>query len=94
MNNTQNMKLESHSTATVTTETYQILTESHGLVVYIVYLNDQRKIVDEMLRDDEGNTLDDPALFDDIQDFVDNYDEQQRRDEKNGLYGDKVDDAN
>jgi hypothetical protein len=88
------MKLESHTSSTITTETYQILTENHGPVTYIEYLNDKGKVIDCNLRDEDGNDIIDPALLEEIQEFIDNADEQQRRDEKNGLYGGKEDIAN
>ena len=86
------MQITSHTSATITTETYFITTEQ-GPVVYTEYLNDKGKVIDCTLRDDDGNNIDDAALLEQVQQFVDNQalaDEQQRRDEKNGLVGDKT----
>ena len=86
--------LESHTTATVKTETYRILTETQGPVTYIEYLDDKGKVIDCNLRDDEGNEISDPALLEEIQEFVDSTNEEQRRDEKNGLFGEHEDPSN
>lgn len=87
------MKLESHSTYAVTTETYNFITKQ-GPVTYMEYINDKGKVTDCNLRDEDGNEINDPVLLEKIQFFVDNIDEQLRRDEKNGLYPDKADIAN
>jgi len=86
--------LQLHSTSTVKTETYQILTETHGPVTYVEYFNDKGKVIDETLRDEDGNDINAPALLEKIQEFVDSTREKQRRDEKNGLYSTKADVAN
>jgi len=64
------MKLASHSTATITTETYQ-LSLGDKLLTYIEYLNDKGKVIDCTLRDVDGNEINDPALLEQVQDFVD-----------------------
>ncbi len=88
--------LESHTTATVKTETYRIATEEHGIVTYIEYLNEKGKVIDEILRDEEGNNIDGVALLllEEIQEFVDSVREEQRRDEKHGLSPTVADVAN
>jgi len=92
------MKLTLHTSSTITTETYSITTEDYGPVTYIEYLNDKGKAIDCTLRDEDGNDIQDPIILEEVQRFIDTADEdakeQQRRDEKNGLFGDKVDVAN
>ena len=90
------MKLESHTTSTVTTETYVVnLLEGLGVVTYIEYLNDKGKVIDCNLRDEDENEMNDPILLEEVQEFIDaEPEEQRRRDEKHGLFGDKEDIAN
>jgi hypothetical protein len=64
------MKIESHTSATVTTETYQLITE-RGPVTYIEYLNDKGKVIDSNLRDENGEEIADPTFLEEIQEFID-----------------------
>ena len=95
------MKLTSHTSAIVTTETYSITDETYGPLTYIEYLNDKGKVIDCTLRDEDGNDIDNPPLLEELQQFVDGLEqgkedakEHQRRDEKRGLYSDREDFAN
>lgn len=94
------MKIESHLSATITTETYQ-LSMNGKLFTFIEYFNDKGKVIDCNLRDVDGEEISDPYLLEQVQDFIDmgqfvaaEAAEEKRRDEKNGLYPDKVDVAN
>jgi hypothetical protein len=67
------MKIKNKTTETITTETYEM--EVNGCrCVYIDYLNQKGKCIDAVLRDDAGNNVDDPALMEQIQKEVDEYD--------------------
>lgn len=62
----------SHTTSNITTETYEIdLGGGRGKVTYIEYLNDSGKVIDEILRSEAGHEIDDPALLEEVQEFVD-----------------------
>jgi hypothetical protein len=96
------MKLSiiANTSANITTNTYN-LSLGDRLLTYIEYLNDKGKVIDCNLRDVDGDEINDPALLEQVQEFVDGLEpvkedaaEQQRRDEKNGLYHDKVDVSN
>ena len=89
-----NMQIQSHSTSNVITETY-IVSTPEGSVTYTEYLNDKGKVIDCNLRTEDGENIDDPALLEEIQQLIDDEpEEQRRRDEKHGLFGDKEDIAN
>ena len=95
------MKIESHTSATVTTETYSLIHELYGPLTYTEYLNDKGKVIDVTLRDSDGIDIDYPQLLQEIQEFVDGIEqgkqdaaETQRRDEKHGLFGGKTDISN
>jgi len=90
------MKTLSHTTSNITTETYQ-LALGGKLLTFTEYFNDKGKVIDSTLQDVDGEEITDTALIEEVQKFIDNGQyvaEQQRRDEKNGLYPDKVDVAN
>ena len=98
------MKIISHTSSTVTTETYE-LSLGDRLLTYIEYLNDKGKLIDCNLRDVDGDEINVPTLLETIQEFVNSFGEgkkqaaedaaeQQRRDEKHGLYPDREDFAN
>jgi len=65
------MKLESKTSSQSTVNSYRIITESHGPIVYLEYLNEKGHIIDEILRDEDGNDISDPALLEDVQEFID-----------------------
>lgn len=77
------MNVTNRTTSTNTINTYEIdLGEGKGKIVYIEYLNESGKLMDETLRDETGNEIDDgylpngydnaAALLEEVQKFVDN----------------------
>ena len=67
------MKLLAVDSNPVTVKTYTVEREG-DTYFYIDYINDQGKIVDSILRTTEGYEVDVPALFEEIQEFVDQED--------------------
>lgn len=67
------MKLKSRSTVTVTEDIYRLDLDGDGerIVVYTEYLNDKGKVIDINLRNVDGIDIDDPALLEEVQEFVD-----------------------
>ena len=66
------MKLINKSSSTVTTNTFEIDPEDGSKkITYIEYLNDKGRVIDENLRDSAGSEIDDPALLEVVQEFVD-----------------------
>ena len=91
------MKIISQTTDTIKRETYNLTAEDHGPVTYIEYRDSYNHIIDCNLRDENGNEIENPILLEEVQEFINSHEdsaEQQRRDEKNGLFGDKQDIAN
>lgn len=64
------MKLITKTTEYVHTETSVIETES-GNFTLIDYYNQKGKIIDSCLRDELGNNCEDPILFEEITEFLD-----------------------
>lgn len=65
------MTLTNRSTYTVTENTYHLSLDGGQKVNYTEFLNAKGKLTDCVLRDDSGNTIDDAALLEEIQEFVD-----------------------
>lgn len=64
------MNIISQTSSIVTTNTYVVLTR-YGRTVYIEHLNDKGKLIDCDLRSINGQEIDDPALLEEIQEFID-----------------------
>lgn len=64
------MQLISNTSSTITTNTFTFDIDGRK-VVYIEYLNEKNKVTDCNLRDENGNEIDDAALLEELQNFVD-----------------------
>ena len=98
------MKIVATTTEKQTIKTYK-LSLGDRLITYIEFINDKGKVIDCNLRDVDGEAIYEPMLLEQVEEFINSLnederqaaedaDEQLRRDEKNGLYPDKVDIAN
>lgn len=68
------MELLSKQEVSNLTEVTYVLRDDVGVLYYKEYINDSGKVVDTELRDKDGNSIDDPSLFEDIQTFIDKID--------------------
>jgi len=68
------MQITHKSSSMVIENTYHI-THKRGKhtskITYIEFLNNKNKLTDIVLRDEDGNDIDDPTLLEKIQDLVD-----------------------
>ena len=64
------MKILSTEIQTVTTETRIIKLPEGQKITYILYLNEKCKVIDEILRDETGEDIQDAELLERIQQFV------------------------
>ena len=64
------MNIISQESNTVTETTY-FLEDNGKKLVYKEWLNQKGKVIDEVLRDQNGNDIDDPALLERVQEAVD-----------------------
>lgn len=53
----------------ITEETF-ILQDSEGKLIYKEWLNEKGKVIDFQLRDKDGFSIDDPALVEEVQAFL------------------------
>jgi uncharacterized protein (DUF2141 family) len=66
------MKLISQQKEAVITETSIIELDSKLKVIVIDYFNEKGKIIDTIIRDENGFELDDPILYENINEFLEN----------------------
>ena len=59
-----------HDTSGPITEETFILRDSEGKLIYKEWLNEKGKVIDFQLRDKDGFSIDDPALVEEIQAFL------------------------
>lgn len=52
---------------------YEIGHEDYGILNYIEFVNETGRVIDEELRDCKGNSIDDPALMEDVKELVDGF---------------------
>jgi len=69
------MKLLDKIESVVTEVTYT-LADDISPFYYKEWLNDSGKVIDSILRDKDGYKIDDPALLEEVQNFVDNLEQQ------------------
>jgi hypothetical protein len=55
---------------TITTKTYEVEIEG-SKYIYIDYYDDRGKIIDSVLRFENGDNCDDPLVFEEVQELVD-----------------------
>lgn len=60
----------SHSKSHGITEETFILQHSNGRLIYTEWLNEKGKVIDFQLGDKDGYSIDDPALVEEIQAFL------------------------
>jgi hypothetical protein len=63
------MKLLNRITSTITTDTFEVEHEGKK-ITYIEYLNEKSRVIDQVLRDEDGNNIDDPTLLEEMESFV------------------------
>lgn len=68
------MKILNQQSRTITTNTFNLEIDGQ-FITYIEYLNDKNKVIDCNLRDANGNELNDAALLEKVEEFVDNFPE-------------------
>jgi hypothetical protein len=61
-----------HATSGPITEETFILQDSKGKLIYKEWLNEKGKVIDFQLRDKDGFSIDDLALVEEIQAFLEN----------------------
>jgi hypothetical protein len=69
------MKLISQQKEAVITETSIIELDSKQKVIVIDYFNEKGKIIDTVIRDEDGFELDNPILFENITEFLEDLEE-------------------
>lgn len=68
------MKIKNKTVERITTETYEIeydLGVEPLNLIYIDYLNEKGKVIDSVLRYEDGTNCDDPFILEQIQELVD-----------------------
>lgn len=60
----------SHGKSDSITEETFILQDSEGKLIYKEWLNEKGKVIDFQLRDKDGFSIDDPALVEEVQAFL------------------------
>ena len=64
------MELLNKTESTVTEVTYT-LQDKTSVFYYKEWLNDSGKVIDCLMRDKDGSEIDDPLLFEEVQEFID-----------------------
>lgn len=64
------MELLNKTVSTVTEVTYALQDETSAFY-YKEFLNEKGKVIDSLLRDKDGFEIDDPALLEKVEEFVD-----------------------
>ena len=65
------MKLLNRNTETGVREETYTFEDEIGVLIYKEWLNEKGRVIDEELRDKDGNSLDDPALLERVHEAVD-----------------------
>ena len=69
------MELVSKTVETVVTETFVLVNELGEKVIVIDYLDDRGRAIDTIIRDENGNDIDDPILYENIISFLESIEE-------------------
>lgn len=69
------MKLVSKTVEAIVTETFVLESESGEKVTVIDYLDDRGKAIDTIVRDENGNNIDDPILYENVISFLESIEE-------------------
>ena len=68
---TDRMKIKNTVDEIIKTRTYTIEHLDHGTLVYVDYYNKKGKVIDSRLQTEEGFAIEVPALFEEVQEFID-----------------------
>lgn len=69
------MKLVSKTVEAIVTETFVLENELGEKVTVIDYLDDRGKVIDTIVRDKNGNDIDDPILYENVISFLESIEE-------------------
>lgn len=69
------MKLVSKTVEAIVTETFVLENELGEKVTVIDYLDDRGKAIDTIVRDENGNNIDDPILYENVISFLESIEE-------------------
>ena len=69
------MKLVSKTVEAIVTETFVLESQSGEQVTVIDYLDDRGRAIDTIVRDENGNNIDDPILYENIISFLESIEE-------------------
>ena len=69
------MKLVSKTVEAIVTETFVLESQSGEQVTVIDYLDDRGKAIDTIVRDENGNNIDDPILYENVISFLESIEE-------------------
>ena len=69
------MKLVSKTVEAIVTETFVLENELGEKVTVIDYLDDRGKVIDTIVRDENGNDIDDPILYENVISFLESIEE-------------------
>ena len=69
------MKLVSKTVEAIVTETFVLENELGEKVTVIDYLDDRGKAIDTIVRDKNGNDIDDPILYENVISFLESIEE-------------------
>ena len=64
------MKLVSKTVEAIVTETFVLENELGEKVTVIDYLDDRGKVIDTIVRDENGNDINDPILYENVISFL------------------------
>lgn len=71
------MKLLEKTENNVRSVTYKLEDEEFGIIIYKEYLNDKNKVIDEEIRDGNGDPIDCPTIHEKITEYVDSLEDQE-----------------
>ena len=69
------MKVVSKIVEAIVTETFVLENELGEKVTVIDYLDDRGKVIDTIVRDENGNDIDDPILYENVISFLESIEE-------------------
>jgi hypothetical protein len=69
------MKLVSKTVEAIVTETFVLENELGEKVTVIDYLDDRGKVIDTVVRDENGNDINDPILYENVISFLESIEE-------------------
>lgn len=67
------MKLINKVVETVITETFTIELKTGKKIIAIDYLDERGKVIDSVIRDEHGNNIDDPIIYEEVISFLEHF---------------------